>query len=69
MVDTYGCVAYIWLHGDSWIAWIAEILGHTSEAMVRKHYGKIIPEDRPNRAKLISGIIGIDYKHELKKVK
>lgn len=40
---------------------VATLLGHSSTDMVRKHYGRIIPEDRPNVAKLVSDIIGIDY--------
>lgn len=42
---------------------IAGLMGHTSTKMLRKHYAKIIPEDRPNIAKLVSGIMGIDYAH------
>lgn len=40
---------------------VATLLGHSSTDMVRKHYGRIIPEDRPNIAKLVSDIIGIEY--------
>ena len=46
---------------------IAAILGHTSIKMLLKHYAKIIPEDRPNVAKVISEIIGIEYAYERKK--
>ena len=40
---------------------VANLLGHTSIKMLQQHYAKIIPEDRPNVAKLISDIIGINY--------
>lgn len=42
-------------------SFIYPIMGHTSEDMMRKHYAKIIPEDRPNVARLISNIAGLDY--------
>lgn len=28
--------------------WIADYLGHTSTAMLHKHYGKMIKQDRPD---------------------
>ncbi|KZZ53803.1 hypothetical protein A3761_16120 [Oleiphilus sp. HI0123] len=39
---------------------VAEIMGHTSESMLKKHYGKIIHEDRPSTAKLISPFLGLE---------
>jgi integrase len=40
---------------------VASQMGHTSIKMVIKHYGKIIPEDRPNVAKMISAMMNINY--------
>ena len=40
---------------------VASLMGHTSIKMLQKHYGAIIQEDRPNVARIISEIIGIDY--------
>jgi hypothetical protein len=36
-------------------------MGHSSEEMMKKHYAKIIPEDRPNVAKIISEIADFYY--------
>ncbi len=41
---------------------VSTILGHSNTETTRKHYAKIIPQDRPNMAKLISGIMGIDHR-------
>lgn len=49
-------------------SFIYPIMGHSSEEMMKKHYAKIIPEDRPNVAKIISGIAGFEYKHECAEV-
>lgn len=40
---------------------IAQIMGHTSTAMLKKHYGKIIRSEQPNSARIISHILGIEY--------
>lgn len=48
---------------------VASLLGHTSTKMLRKHYGTIIPEDKPNDALLISPLLGIEYKHKCAKVR
>lgn len=40
---------------------VAQLMGHTSIAMLRKHYGKIIKSEQPNTARIISQIIGIEY--------
>lgn len=40
---------------------IYPIMGHASEEMLKKHYAKIIPEDRPNVAKIISEIAQLEY--------
>lgn len=45
---------------------VSTLLGHSNTETTRKYYAKIIPQDRPNMAKLISGIMGIDY--ELKRI-
>lgn len=47
---------------------IYPIMGHSSEDMLKKHYAKLIPEDRPNVAKIISDIAGFEYKPECKAV-
>lgn len=46
------------------LSFIFPVMGHRNEEMLRKVYGKIIPEDRPNVARIISGIAGFDYKPE-----
>lgn len=38
---------------------VSTLLGHSSTETTRKHYARIIPQDRPNMAKLICGIMGI----------
>lgn len=48
---------------------IYPIMGHASEDMLKKHYGKLIPEDRPNVAKIISDIAGFEYKIECQEVR
>ena len=45
---------------------VASLMGHTSIKMLQKHYGAIIQEDRPNVARIISEIIGIDYAEKSK---
>jgi len=40
---------------------VASILGHNDTSMVKKHNGKIISEDRPNVAQIVSDIIGKEY--------
>lgn len=40
---------------------VVSLLGHADRKMIDKHYGKIIPEDRPNVALMISNIAGFDY--------
>lgn len=47
---------------------VAVIMGHTNSETTKKHYAKIIPEDRPNVAKIISGIAGFEYKQECAEV-
>jgi integrase len=42
---------------------ISAVLGHSSTETTRKFYAKIIPQDRPNTARLISNIMGIEYAH------
>ena len=43
---------------------VATLLGHSNTDTTRKHYAKIIPQDRPNMAKLICGIMGISNELE-----
>ncbi|KZX78796.1 hypothetical protein A3715_32875 [Oleiphilus sp. HI0009] len=43
---------------------VAVIMGHTNSETTKKHYAKIVPEDRPNVAIIISGIAGFEYKQE-----
>lgn len=40
---------------------VATLMGHTNSETTKKHYAKIIPEDRPNMAKVISELLKIDY--------
>jgi len=40
---------------------VASLMGHTSIKILQKHCDTIISEDRPNVARIISEIIGIDY--------
>lgn len=39
------------------VEWIVYQLGHSSDKMVRKHYGRWIPEDAQNMARLVSKMI------------
>lgn len=40
---------------------VATLLGHTNSETTKKHYARVIPEDRPSMAKVISDLIRIDY--------
>ncbi len=40
---------------------VASLLDHSSIKILQEHYGKIIPSDRPNEAKIISKLMVLDY--------
>ena len=47
------------------INWIIAQVGHTSEAMIRKHYGKFIQEDQPiNFSQLANAKLGFTGQEE-----
>jgi len=48
---------------------IASLMGHTSTKMIKKHYAKIIPEDKPHVAKLVSAMMGIEYNFKCQEVR